>query len=302
MLDNSMALYGCVLDVAPSILGLVTNVNVNVDGAQLDCIRYQLVGSVLESTSQQKAVLQLPNLGQIALFEARIAPSAHLVPRVFWESWMSYTPDYFLIVGAGGDNADDGINPILVNHIRSSAITRVCWSTLSLTNGLVSDVLKTNVAYKVDLYLVLKYKLGKETRFNHMIFNNISSVWLYAVLSCKWVEAHAHQLNMAGTHGDMHEIRGSCKDFEDFFGQDISVTTTPAGDGQIRLGHREGYHALTWRFSPCKSALLMLVFDSVSKYTESNGEWGMSWDSATAVVRSQANAAARPHSPSGGFQ
>ena len=88
----------------------------------------------------------------------------------------------------------------------------------------------------------------------------------------------------------------------DFFGRDISVTKTPTGDCQIVLGHRDGYHELVWRFTPKKSALLVLVFDIILKFTECNGEMQQSWDSATAWLRSQENAAVRPHSPPGAFQ
>ena len=77
-----------------------------------------------------------------------------------------------------------------------------------LTAGLVSDVLKTNVAYKVDAYLQQKHKLAKESQANHMIFNNIPCTWLYSVLGKEWVVSHANHVALTGSQGTMHEIRG----------------------------------------------------------------------------------------------
>mmetsp|Transcript_24309 Transcript_24309/g.49248 ORF Transcript_24309/g.49248 Transcript_24309/m.49248 type:complete len:510 (-) Transcript_24309:72-1601(-) len=295
------AIIGTVIRVTDDIIGLVIKVTgSSEDGFLLHFIQYELVGEPLESTAQKKGVVQLQQMGTMQMSEAvQVTVSqVQIVPFEFWEGWMNYTPDFFLILGsrAEGQGVNQG-EAVAVSRIVSTSAARLAWCSLHLQVRVMHEVIKTNVAYRVECHLLKKHKRGKAMTNNYMLFDNVPSSWLYAVLGRTWETDTGGTMKVDTGRSVMHEISGPCTAFTSVFGRDIGHTMLPCGTGEIVLGHREGFQDLTFRLSPRKSAVLLLVFDRVIKNTLRGGVMEQAWDSALAKKRSKSNAAQRPRNP-----
>jgi len=298
---------GRVIVINTDIFRLVTKIQSDDDGAMsVIFLQFQLLGVPLESTEQRKAVALLTDTGCVKFADAVLAPATvQIVPMEFWEPWMNYTANWFLIIGVQEPNNHKQLKltencdmPIALSRRASTAHGRVAWSMLHLgLRGSAAATILTSVAYRVNSYLSKKHKAREATMVNHLVFDNIPASWLYAILGTEFVHGHSSAMTLGAGKSVMHEIAGSCDMFTHLFGRDISNTMMPCGKGRIQVTHREGQADLTWRFSPRKSVLLVLVFDRIRKETWCNSRWEESWDSQNAKKRSQKNAAVRPHSP-----